>query len=266
MPNKLIQTLEPRLFYLYIPYEDQSDLPLFDVSVPDFTLSQMFRKNRFNGGDRIGDANQVTAALESRIINPMTGSEYMRASIGQIYYFDDRRVTATDIPATSKSSDIIAELSGTLSNWSAKAGAQWDIERHNAAKSNASIHYKSDNDALFNLGYSRRRETPENTEALEQTDVSFVAPAGKDFTVIGRWNYSLKQGRDLETIAGLSFDSCCWSTIIALQRTLVSSSSIDEDYDTTILFQLVLKGLGSVSGDSAVDRLKQSILGYQDEY
>jgi len=264
--NKLILTLEPRLFYLYIPYEDQSDLPIFDTSVPDFTLSQMFRKNRFNGGDRIGDTNQVTAALRSRIINPATGYEYMRASIGQIYYFDDRRVTPDDIPETSKSSDIIAEISGTLSNWSAKAGAQWDIERHNTAKSNASIHYKSDKNTLFNLGYSRRRETPENAEALEQTDVSLVAPAGKNFTAIGRWNYSLEQGRDLETIAGLSYDSCCWSTIIALQRTLVSSSSIDEDYDNTILFQLVLKGLGSVSGDSAVERLKQSILGYQDEY
>ena len=266
MQNKLIQTLEPRLFYLYVPYEDQSDLPLFDSSVPDFTLSQMFRKNRFNGGDRVADANQVTAALRSRIINPATGYEHMRASIGQIYYFDDRRVTLDNIPNTSKSSDIIAEISGSLSNWSAKAGAQWDIEQHNAAKSNASIHYKSENNALFNLGYSRRRETPENAEALEQTDVSFVAPAGKDFTIIGRWNYSLKQGRDLETIAGLSYDSCCWSTIIALQRNLVSSSSIDEDYNNTILFQLVLKGLGSVSGDSAVEKLKQSILGYQEDY
>ena len=266
MPNKLIHTLEPRLFYLYVPYEDQSGLPLFDTSVPDFTLSQMFRKNRFNGGDRIGDANQVTAALRSRIIDPATGYEYMRASIGQIYYFDDRRVTPDDVPETSKSSDIIAEISGTLSNWNAKAGAQWDIEQHNAAKSNASIQYKSDKNALFNLGYSRRRETPENTEALEQTDVSFVAPLGKDFTAIGRWNYSLKQGRDLETIAGLSYDSCCWTTIIALQRNLVSSSTIDEDYNNTILFQLVLKGLGSVSGDSAVEKLKKSILGYQEEY
>jgi LPS-assembly protein len=265
MSSQLIQTLEPRLFYLYVPFEDQSDLPLFDTSVPDFSLSQMFRRNRFNGGDRIGDANQVTAALRSRIINPSTGYEYLRASIGQIYYFEDRKVTPTDIPATSKSSDIIAEISGTLSNWNAKAGAQWDIERHNTAKSNASIHYRSENSTIFNLGYSRRRETLENIEALEQTDLSFVAPVGKKITLIGRWNYSLEQERDLETIAGLSYESCCWSTIVALQRTLVSSSSIDEDYDNTILFQLVLKGLGSVSGDSAVDKLKQSILGFSDE-
>ena len=266
MTNKLIHTLEPRLFSLYVPFEDQDDLPLFDSSVPDFSLLQMFRKNRFNGGDRIGDANQVTAALRSRIINPASGYEYMRASIGQIYYFDDRRVTPTGIPATSKSSDIIGEISGTVKNWTANAGMQWDIERHNSSKHNASLHYESGDNAIFNLGYSRRRETPTNIEALEQTDISFVAPVGKKYTLIGRWNYSLEQERDLEVIAGLSYDSCCWSTIIALQRNLVTSSTIDEDYDNSILFQLVLKGLGSVSGDSAVDKLKQSILGFKDEY
>jgi len=266
MSNKLIHTLEPRLFYLYVPFEDQSNLPLFDTSVPDFTLAQMFRKNRFNGGDRIGDANQVTAALRSRIINPASGYEYMRASIGQIYYFEDRRVTPTNIPATSKSSDIIAEIGGTVSNWSANAGMTWDIERHNSAKHNASLHYESDNNAIFNLGYSRRRLTPANIEPLEQTDVSLVAPVGRNFTLIGRWNYSLEQERDLETIAGISYESCCWSMIVALQRNLVQSSTVDEDYNNSILFQLVLKGLGSVSGDSAVDKLKQSILGFRDEY
>jgi len=266
LANKLTHTLEPRLFYLYVPYEDQSNLPLFDTSVPDFTMAQMFRKNRFNGGDRIGDANQVTAALRSRIINPATGYEYMRASIGQIYYFDDRRVTPTNIPETSKSSDIIADISGTVSNWSANAGMTWDIERHNTAKSNASLHYESDNNTIFNLGYSRRRQTPTNIEALEQTDVSLVAPVGNNYMLIGRWNYSLEQERDLETIAGISYESCCWSMIIALQRNLVQSSTIDEDYASTILFQLVLKGLGSVSGDSAVEKLQRSILGFKDEY
>jgi len=264
--NKLTHTIEPRLFYLYVPFEDQSDLPLFDTSVPDFSLLQMFRKNRFNGGDRIGDANQMTAALRSRLINPATGYEYMRASIGQIYYFDDRRVTVTGIPETSKSSDVIAEISGTVANWSANAGMQWDIERHNSAKHNAAIHYGSKNNAIYNLGYSKRRETPLNPEALEQTDISFVAPVMKNYTLIGRWNYSLEQERDLEVIGGVSYDSCCWSMIVAIQRNLVTSSSIDDDYDNTILFQLVLKGLGSVSGDSAVDKLKQSILGFSDEY
>lgn len=266
MANRLRLTLEPRLFYLYIPFEDQSGLPLFDTSVPDFTLSQMFRKNRFNGGDRIGDANQVTAALRSRIINPSTGKEYMRASIGQIYYFDDRKVTESGIPETSKSSDIIAEISGTKGNWGASADMTWDIEKHNSSKHSALVHYENEDNAILNLGYSRRRQTDENPEPLEQTDISIVAPVGRNYTLIGRWNYSLEQERDLETIAGISYESCCWSMIVALQRTLVQSSTIDEDYDNSILFQLVLKGLGSVSGDSAVDKLKRSILGFRDEY
>ena len=190
----------------------------------------------------------------------------MRASIGQIYYFEDRRVTLTGIPETNKSSDIIAELSGTVSNWSANAGMTWDIERHNSSKHNLSLHYENQNDAIFNLGYSRRRQTPTNPEPLEQTDVSFVAPVGKKFTLIGRWNYSLEQERDLETIAGLSYDSCCWSMIVAVQRNLIQSSTVEEEYNNSILFQLVLKGLGSVSGDSAVDKLRQSIQGFRESY
>ncbi len=264
--SNFIQTLEPRLFYLNIPFEDQSALPLFDTSVPDLTLSQMFRKNRFNGGDRIGDANQLTAALQSRIINPANGKEYMRASIGQIYYFEDRRVTLSGIPETTNSSDIIAEISGSLGKWNAQAGTRWDTDQKQSTRDNASIHYKAGGDKIFNLGYSRRRQTPTNTEALEQTDFSFVAPISNKFTLLGRWNYSLEQSRDLETIAGLSYDSCCWSMIVALQRHLVNSSSISEDYDTAILFQLVFKGLGSVSGDSAVNTLKQSILGFSDDF
>lgn len=266
MSSNLIQTLEPRLFYVYIPYEDQSNLPVFDTTLPEFTFVQMFRKNRFIGGDRIGDANQVTAAIDSRFINTATGNEYMRATIGQIYYFDDRRITLSGTPETNDSSDILANISGTVSNWSANAGMQWDIVEHNSSRHNAALQYKSNNNAIFNLGYSKRRETLTNPEQLEQADLSFIAPVDRNFTLIGRWNYSLEQQRDLETIAGISYDSCCWSTILAFQRNLVQSSTIDEDYDNSILFQLVLKGLGSVSGDSAVDKLKRSILGFRDDY
>jgi len=267
MSNKLIQTLEPRLFYLYVPFEDQSDLPLFDTSVPELTLLQMFRKNRFIGGDRIADANQVTAALSSRIIDLDTGHEFMRATVGQIYYFDDRRVTLTGgEPAINTSSDIIGEIEGTVSNWSAKAGITWDIERRRSSKYDALLHYESDTDTILNLGYSRRRESATISEELEQADVSLVAPVGKNFKFIGRWNYSFEQDRDLETITGLAYESCCWSMIVALQRNLVLSSTIDEDIASTILFQLVLKGLGSVSGDSAADKLKKSITGYKDEF
>ena len=120
----------------------------------------------------------MTAALRSRIINTATGDEYLRASIGQIYYFDDRRVTLDGIPDTNKSSDIIADISGTLGNWSATASMQWDIQQHNSAKHNASLHYESGNNTILNLGYSNRRETLTNPEALEQTDISFVAPTG----------------------------------------------------------------------------------------
>src|SRR5690606_24840099 len=47
-----LQTLEPRLFYLYVPYEDQSDIPVFDTQELTFGFGQLFRTNRFVGADR----------------------------------------------------------------------------------------------------------------------------------------------------------------------------------------------------------------------
>ena len=185
--------------------------------------------------------------------------------IGQIYYFDDRRITETGTD-TSKSSDIIGDIAAHYGNWSGVAGIQWDTDLNQTEKGNASIHYEDNKDRIVNLGYSKRRQTINNLESIEQTDFSFVAPLTRDVTILGRWNYSLAQERELETIAGLSYDSCCWSMIVALQRHLVNSTSIDEEYDNTILFQLVLKGLGSVSGDSATNTLKSSILGFKEHY
>jgi LPS-assembly protein len=90
--ERALQTLEPRLYYLYTPYVDQDDTPVFDSSELTFNFSNLFRSNRFTGRDRIGDANQLTAALTSRTLRAATGEELFRLSLGQIFYFADRRV------------------------------------------------------------------------------------------------------------------------------------------------------------------------------
>jgi len=108
------QTLEPRLYYLNVPFKEQGDIPLFDTSTPNFTVAQLFRDNRFVGRDRIGDANQLTFALTSRILNPNTGIELIRASIGQIYIFQTERFhsTAASTPQNSRTSSPTSALPG----------------------------------------------------------------------------------------------------------------------------------------------------------
>lgn len=262
LDNGLTQTLEPRVYYLHTPYKDQSNLPLFDTNQPTFNIRQLFSDNRFNGSDRIGDANQVTLAISSRIIDPATGDEYMRASIGQITYFEDRLVSLDNIPETTNQSDLIGELGGSIQNWDMRTSLQWDTETSQSARENFMLHYKSDSKHIFNLGY--RMDRTKIAEEIKQTDLSFVVPITNTISTFARWNYSLIDNSDIDVIGGLSYESCCWSIQILGQRHLQSTNTVTE-YDNAVMVQFVLKGLGSVSGDSVNKTLKQSILGYDED-
>lgn len=269
LESGLVQTLEPRMYYLKVPYLDQNSLPLFDTSIPDFSIAQLFRDNRFNGGDRIGDANQLTLTLGSRFLNPATGNEIVRASLGQIFYFDDRRVTLTGIDETRSGSASIAEISGNWLRWRTTASVQWDSVARRSEKQNFFLHYQSDerytkNSQIFNIGYRMRDDGTLSEGNIEQTDVSFVTPVSRDYALFGRWNYSIKDNHNVDVIGGLSYDSCCWSVQLLAQRRLNSGTATTE-YDNAILVQLVLKGLGSVSGDSVSTTLGRAIPGYIEE-
>ena len=266
LSNGYQQTLEPRLYYLNVPYEDQDNIPLFDTSIPKFTVAQLFRDNRFVGGDRIGDTNQMTVALTSRILNQNTGDEFLRASIGQIYYFEDRKVSLSGTSIdTEKQSDVIAELDLKWRRWQSNIDLQLDVSRNELSQENYFLHYKSDDRNLFNIGYRKRLLDDSSQVDIEQTDTSFVYGINKNYSALARWNYSLKDSRSIDTILGVAYDSCCWSIQLLSQRLLLNSTTVNE-YDTAILVQFVFKGLGSLSGSRAQNTLEQSIYGYQDIY
>ena len=258
------QTLESRLYYLNVPFEEQSDIPIFDTSIPEFSVAQLFRDNRFIGGDRIGDANQLTLSITSRILNPGTGDEFLRASIGQIFYFDDRKISLDNNIDEIKQSDIIAELDTHWRHWQGDIDLQWDTTNDKFAKENYFLHYKSDAKHLFNIGY--RKRLVDNVLDIEQTDVSFVYAINKRYTTFARWNYSLIDNRGIHSILGLAYDNCCWSLQIFTQRRLQNSNTVDNEFDNSILIQFVLKGLGSLSGSKARTTLKESIHGYTDPF
>ena len=266
LSNGYQQTLEPRLYYLNVPYEDQDNIPLFDTSIPKFTVAQLFRDNRFVGGDRIGDTNQMTVALTSRILNQSTGDEILRASIGQIYYFEDRKVSLSGNSIdTDKQSDVIAELDIKWRRWQSNIDLQLDVSRNEISQENYFLHYRSDDRNLFNIGYRKLLLDDSSQVDIEQTDTSFIYGINKNYSAIARWNYSLKDSRSIDTILGVAYDSCCWSIQLLSQRLLRNSTTVNE-YDTAILVQFVFKGLGSLSGSRAQNTLEQSIYGYRDIY
>ncbi len=256
--TNLVQTLEPRIFYLYVPFEDQSDIPVFDTGEYDFNFWQLFKENRFSGGDRMGDANQLALALTSRLINPANGMQQVSASVGELFYFRDRRVTLPgDSTETSNRSDLVASLSVQFSeNWQTSASILWDPENSSTSRGNVQLQYRTDERRLFNLGYRFRRDV------LEQVDTSILWPLNPSWHIVSRWNYSLTDNKTLNALAGIGYESCCWG----LQ--LVGRSFVNDDNggrNTAVYLQIELKGL--VGLGSKIDRLlEHDILGYSSDY
>ena len=249
-----VQTLEPRLFYLYVPDEDQDDIPIFDTGEYDFNYWNLFRENRFSGPDRMGDANQLALALTSRFLNPASGVQQFSLSVGSLLYFSDRDVTLPGEPVeTDSSSNIIGEMTLALThNWRATAETQWNPHESQAERNSLHLQYRKGSRQLVNLAYRYRRDIQ------EQTDISMLWPLGKSWHMVGRWYYSLLDNRTLEALGGLGYESCCWSVQV-VGRSFVK----DRDQRTNAIFlQVELKGLGNLV--NTVDKtLERDILGYE---
>ncbi len=157
-------TLEPRALYLYTPYRDQSDLPLFDTGLPDLNLVQLYRTNRYVGADRVNDANQIAFGLTSRLFDSASGAQYVAVSLGQAYYFDKPRVVLpTETPSTRDTSDFVAQLSLTAyKNWNFEAGLQWNPEDSRSERSQFRLQYRPGNDRVVNLAYRTQRDIGSN--------------------------------------------------------------------------------------------------------
>ncbi|MEZ5541970.1 MAG: LPS assembly protein LptD [Pseudomonadota bacterium] len=250
-----IQTLEPRLYYLYVPERSQNDLPVFDTGNYDFNFWTLFRDNRFNGPDRMGDANQLALALTSRFLDPASGRQLLGMSLGSLFYFRDRTVTLPgDTADLTSSSDIIGELSLALTrHWTARGEVLWNPHESRTERSNYHLQYRLDQRRLINLGYRFR-------DAIqEQTDVSFLWPLGQSWHLVGRWYYDLTASETIETLGGLGYERCCWGV------QLLARNYINNDGSTrtnAVFLQLEFKGLGKL-GTSVDDALERGILGYQ---
>jgi LPS-assembly protein len=162
-------TLEPRLQYVYTPYRDQDQLPLFDTALPDLNLVELFRTNRFVGVDRIGDANQVSGALTSRLLDTASGQQFLSATLGQTYYFQPPRVQIPLEPTSGLRSDMVAEVALTAyKNWSVNLGEQWDPQTRASDRTIVELQFKPADDAVVNLAYRFQRDNPAEQQAQLQ--------------------------------------------------------------------------------------------------
>lgn len=252
--NHLVQTLEPRLRYTWIPFRDQDDLPVFDTALPDLNLVQLFRTNRFVGADRLGDANELAAGVTTRLTNAESGRQYLTATIGQRFYFESPRVTLPgELPESRDSSSLIGEIEMTAwRDWSARIAMEWDRSESNTLLGQARVQYQPRPDTVVNLGY-RYREA-----LLEQWDASVAWKLSRSWQVFARQVYSTKQSQTIDRFAGFEYGGCCWR-IRLIGRRYVSNRTGESD--NSILLQVELKGLSSV-GTRNDTFLQQGIRGY----
>ncbi|PAK89206.1 LPS-assembly protein LptD [Stenotrophomonas rhizophila] len=263
-----LHTLEPRLFYLRTPYRDQSDLPIFDTRDFTFSWGQLFRDSRYTGADRQNDANQLTMALSTRFINQETGRERFSASIGQILYFDDSRVT---LPGTTSQveqgkSAWIADTNYAINDrWNLGATYQWDPKYKREDLASVRARYLMSNDGIVNLTYRHRLNTAapatatkEERTLLEQVDLSFLYPINQTWSLVGRYYYSIEDKAPLEIIGGVQWDSCCLA-VRALARRYVRNR--EGELNNSFQIEFVLKGLSSI-GQNTDRTLRRAILGY----
>ncbi len=257
--RNLTQTLEPRLYYLYVPTRDQHLIPMFDTGLADFNFAQIFSDNRYSGGDRIGDANQLTAALTSRLVDPESGAELLRGMIGQRYYFTQQEVTAPgEIARTSKASDFLAAISGqVLPKTFVDTAWQYNLQQGQTNRLSLTGRYLPELGKVLNAGYRYNRDliTPLNDE--KQIDLSAQWPLSGHWYGVGRYNYSLLDKRVIETVGGLEYDGGCWLARVVLHRMATATGTSS----TGFFVQLELNGFASI-GSSLVDTLKRSIPGY----
>lgn len=258
------QTLEPRLFYVKIPKVEQSSLPNFDTSENDFNFAQLFTENRFSGHDRINAANQVTAALTSRYLDKENGLERLRVAIGQRFYLsrDDIRLDGSSSERSEAGSDLLMTVGGDLSHSLRLDGSyQYNQALSKTERYNAQLRYNPAPGKTLSVRYRYGRDeligSGSERDTLRQVDVAGQWPIAPRWYAVARQNYSLRDKKALEQLAGVEYNDGCWSMRVVGQRYV---TDLDKTKNAVFL-QLELKDFSSV-GSNPLNALRLAIPGY----
>jgi len=254
--NKVTQTLEPRLFYVYTPYKDQSQFPNFDSAEPGFGFAQLFSENRFVGSDRISDGNQVTAAVISRYLEP-SGVERARFAIGQRFNFQNQQVYL-DAPNMESYSDLLVAATGRVSSTVTMDSAlQYSETQRQVNQGTVGMQWKPGYKQVLNASYRYLRGTTDYV-GLDQVNVSGQWPLMNRWNVVGLVSYSLPDSQVIQGLVGMEYNADCWAFRVVGQRLTTAT----ENAGTTFFVQLQLNGLSRL-GTGALETLRKTIPGYQ---
>ena len=269
-----LQTLEPRVFYTYTPYRDQSRLPVYDTAATDFNFATIYTENAFGGNDRIADNNLLTLGVSTRLIDPDTGAEAARFGIAQRVRFSDQNVTLPGVaPVSERLSDVLLGAGITWTpQWAFDSTVQYNPKTGRSIRSTVGARYSPGNYRTVSAAYRFQKDNSEQIDIGWQWPLNDLwGDKGKDlgpgrgqgggrWYAVGRLNYSLQDRKLVDTVVGLEYDSCCWIGRVVLER-LQSGVTTS---NTRLLFQVEFVGFSRLSlGSSPLDTFKQHVPRYQ---
>jgi len=268
--EKYNQSFEPRLFYLYTPYRDQTDFANFDSAPLSFGYQQLFRERRSSSYDRLEDANQLSMGFTSRLYDHSSGRELLNLSVGQIYHFEAPEVQVDQQLYTAKSSrsDYAINLEYHVDKeWRYSADMIYNSNSQRLNTAQLRAHYQN-GETIYNMAYGLRRDMPQRIDGIlalqdiEQIDGSVIRPINDRWKLMARWQYDVTHSRSTDEMLGFEYDSCCWKTQVLLRNYTEQLFDGSLKEDTGIFLYIELKGLGG-SGGSLQNVLGESIYGFR---
>lgn len=284
----MIQTLEPRLYYLYSRAEAQNDLPDFDGNELTPNYQQLFRSDRFVGKDRVGDAQQVSAGITTRFIEKATGAQRFRASLGQIYYFRDRTVllppALSGVDPSASESSLFGEFAWVLARaWHIEGALEWNPGSRRTGRTHFTLAFRPDDGQIVNVSYyftDRDTHALPLYENVEESDLSLVWPVASRWSLVGRWNFDWNRNQTIESLFGAEYRNCCWRSRLVVRRYLKDPRTLtvlledpampgevireyrtDQRSATAVFFEIQFRGLATF-GRKLNALLNDGIVGY----
>jgi LPS-assembly protein len=270
--REVLQTLEPRAFYVRTPRRDQNFLPNYDSALNDFNFATIWTENAFGGHDRMADTNVLTLGLGSRYLSPQTGAEWAHLRIAQRLRFSPQTVVLPGgLPATEEISDTL--LGATLTphdRWAFDSTVQYNQDIRRSVRTTVGARYSPGNYRTISTAYRLQRGQSEQVDIGWQWPLALPFGPGAGAGVrgeglgagrwysVGRLNYSLRDGKLVDGVLGLEYDGGDWVGRFVFERLQRSSSSAN----SRILLQLELVGLSRL-GSNSLKILQQNIPRYQ---
>lgn len=283
-----LQTLEPQLYYTYIPYRNQASIPVFDTTVNTLVYDQIFNYNRFSGLDRIGDANQIGLGVATRLIDQNSGLEKVRLGVGEIVYFEHRNVTlcnddsCSDNPSNHSNQQRLSPISGLLSynvnpHWNFRTDVIYNPISREMDNTTVTFHYQPEEQRIFNFAYTFAHggdvlsgivDTDDPRNNLKVTTFSFAWPVFRDISALGLWGQNWNHAHLQNLLVGLQYDTCCWGVRLVGGRAFVGydpNNNNRAQFNNEGYIEFALKGLGEIGTGNPSGQLS-NITGYKTQF